>query len=82
MVRAGRPCRIRANMEAMIRSAQNSICKAIEEVDGGAKFRTDSWVRNEGGGGVSKVLSGGNVWEKAGVAVSVVYGKIPVAALK
>mmetsp|Transcript_10171 Transcript_10171/g.25353 ORF Transcript_10171/g.25353 Transcript_10171/m.25353 type:complete len:369 (-) Transcript_10171:747-1853(-) len=73
---------IRQKMEEMIRNAQDSICAAIEEVDGGGKFRTDAWQRAEGGGGISKVMQQGNVWEKAGVAVSVVYGEMPVVALK
>jgi hypothetical protein len=34
----------------------------------------DAWIRAEGGGGITRVLDRGNVWEKAGVNVSVVYG--------
>ena len=36
----------------------------------------------DGGGGVSRVLQGGNVWEKAGVNVSVVYGSMPASAYR
>lgn len=75
-------CSIRQKFEQMIRKAQDNICAAIEEVDGGAKFQTDAWTRAEGGGGISRVLANGKVWEKAGVNVSVVYGSMPVAALK
>lgn len=50
---------IRQKMEVMIRGAQDSICAAIEEVDGGGKFRTDAWQRAEGGGGISKVMQVG-----------------------
>lgn len=61
---------------------QAAICKAIEEVDGEGKFREDAWVRESGGGGISRVLSGGKVFEKAGVNLSVVYGTMPQEALK
>jgi coproporphyrinogen III oxidase len=54
----------------------------LEDLDGGAKFKYDSWIRDNGGGGVSAVLANGKVFEKAGVAVSVVYGTMPEEALK
>jgi coproporphyrinogen III oxidase len=60
---------------------KNNICKAIEDCDGVGKFRSDAWVRENGGGGISRVLSGGKVWEKAGVNLSVVYGNMPKEAL-
>ena len=53
------------------------MCKAIEGADGGAKFKEDVWSRPGGGGGISRVLQDGAVWEKAGVNVSVVYGVMP-----
>ena len=40
---------------------QLQICKAVEEVDGGAKFHADAWVRADGGGGISMVLKDGKV---------------------
>ena len=40
----------------------------------------DAWVRPGGGGGISRVLQNGNVWEKAGINVSVVYGTMPAEA--
>jgi coproporphyrinogen III oxidase len=69
-------------MERMLREAQLSICKAIEDIDGGAKFQEDAWVRDTGGGGMSRVLGNGNVWEKAGVNLSVVHGTMPQEALR
>jgi len=73
---------MRAKFEKMCREAQISITKAIEEIDGsGEKFREDCWVRANGGGGLSRVLSGGKVFEKAGVNLSVVYGSMPQEAL-
>ena len=59
-----------------------AICKAVEECDGGAKFRSDAWVRADGGGGISMVLGDGKVWEKAGCNLSVVYGSMPQEALQ
>ena len=40
-------------------------------------FAEDAWTRPKGGGGITRVLPGGNVWEKAGVALSVVHGSMP-----
>lgn len=51
-------------------------------MDGEGKFRADAWVRESGGGGISRVLAGGKVFEKAGVNLSVVYGTMPQEALK
>jgi coproporphyrinogen III oxidase len=62
---------IRAKMEKMLREAQISITNDIEIIDGEGRFREDSWVRDTGGGGHSRVLAGGKVWEKAGVNLSV-----------
>ncbi|GAB2275361.1 Chloroperoxidase 1 [Dionaea muscipula] len=73
---------VRARFERMIREAQNSVCAAIEEADGGGRFKEDVWSRPGGGGGISRVLQNGNVWEKAGVNVSVVYGVMPPEAYR
>ena len=53
--------------------------QAISRVDG-KEFHEDSWTRKEGGGGRSRVLQDGGVFEKAGVGVSVVSGQLPRAA--
>jgi coproporphyrinogen III oxidase len=74
-------CRAKVRFEKIIRDAQDSICAAVEEIDGN-KFREDAWTREDGGGGISRVLQGGNVWEKAGVNVSVVYGSMPASAYR
>ncbi len=73
---------MRRRFEALCRNAQANICKAVEEIDGEGKFQSDAWVRENGGGGVSRVLQGGKVFEKAGVNLSVVYGTMPQEALK
>eukprot|EP00636_Phaeomonas_parva_P015647 CAMPEP_0118858836 /NCGR_PEP_ID=MMETSP1163-20130328/5336_1 /TAXON_ID=124430 /ORGANISM="Phaeomonas parva, Strain CCMP2877" /LENGTH=363 /DNA_ID=CAMNT_0006792337 /DNA_START=64 /DNA_END=1155 /DNA_ORIENTATION=- len=72
---------MRQRFEKLCREAQDSICKAIEEVDGEAKFTEDAWVRESGGGGISRVLRKGKVFEKAGCNLSVVYGTMPQEAL-
>lgn len=73
---------MRLKFEQMCREAQIKITKAMEEIDGsGATFKEDCWVRENGGGGLSRVLSGGKVFEKAGVNLSVVYGSMPPEAL-
>jgi len=58
---------------------QSEICLALEELDGVGKFTEDTWQRSEGGGGVTKVMEEGAVFEKAGVAVSTVFGMMPEA---
>eukprot|EP00960_Hanusia_phi_P053433 762070-Hanusia_phi.AAC.2 len=73
---------MRAKFEKMLREAQDYICKSVENVDGGAKFQTDAWTREGGGGGISRVLANGKVWEKAGCNLSVVYGSMPAEALQ
>mmetsp|Transcript_29243 Transcript_29243/g.45443 ORF Transcript_29243/g.45443 Transcript_29243/m.45443 type:complete len:395 (+) Transcript_29243:51-1235(+) len=73
---------MRAKFEKMCREAQIEITKAISEIDGEATFQEDAWVRANGGGGMSRVLSGGKVFEKAGVNLSVVYGSMPQEALQ
>lgn len=72
---------VRGRFEKIIRDAQDAICRAIEEVDG-TPFHEDRWEREGGGGGISRVLQNGKVWEKAGVNVSVVYGTMPVEAYR
>jgi coproporphyrinogen III oxidase len=73
---------MRSKFEKMCRDAQVAITKAIEEIDGEGKFQEDCWTRENGGGGISRVLSGGKVFEKAGVNLSVVYGSMPQEALR
>lgn len=58
-------------------SLQDSICSALEQEDGGRKFKEDNWVRAEGGGGRTRIIQDGNVIEKGGVLYSAVHGPIP-----
>ncbi|HEY5078780.1 MAG TPA: oxygen-dependent coproporphyrinogen oxidase [Opitutaceae bacterium] len=60
---------------------QDSICAALESEDGKGRFGEDSWERPEGGGGRTRILAEGAVFEKAGVAFSHVTGSaLPPAA--
>jgi coproporphyrinogen III oxidase len=59
-----------------IQDLQDRICFALEKVDGKAKFHEDKWERAEGGGGKTRVISNGNVFEKGGVNTSVVFGDV------
>jgi coproporphyrinogen III oxidase len=59
-----------------IHSLQDRICAAIEEADGEGRFREDKWLRQEGGGGRTRVISNGAVFEKGGVNTSVVFGEV------
>lgn len=60
---------------------QDRICRGLEAEDGGGQFREDAWIRPEGGGGLSRVLAEGQVFEKAGVGFSHVRGAtLPASA--
>ena len=61
---------------SFIHDLQNIICKGLEAEDGKAVFISDKWERNGGGGGDTRVIEKGNVFEKGGVNTSVVYGDV------
>ena len=60
-----------------IHELQDRITAKLEAVDGKAKFQEDVWDRPEGGGGRTRVIENGNVFEKGGVNISGVHGKLP-----
>lgn len=72
---------LRLRMEKLIKEHQKKITEELSRIDG-KSFRTDTWTRPNGGGGISCVLQDGNVFEKAGVNVSVVYGELPRSAIE
>ncbi len=86
----GEVTEMRFKMEKMCLNLQYRFCKELgkyeeEEVSNGeaaTKFIVDRWTRKEGGGGISCVLQDGKVFEKAGVNISVVHGKLPPQAVK
>jgi len=74
------PAAFRENWIHFIHALQDSICKALEEMDGKARFKEDRWERAEsGGGGKSRVIENGKVFEKGGVNTSVVFGNVSEA---
>ena len=60
--------------EHFLRELQDRICEAVEAVDGAAVFVEDAWTRPAGGGGRTRVLRDGAVFEQAGVNFSLVHG--------
>ncbi|MBN9296884.1 MAG: oxygen-dependent coproporphyrinogen oxidase [Filimonas sp.] len=61
---------------SFIHRLQDDICTALEACDGKEKFVEDKWERDGGGGGKTRVIANGNVFEKGGVNTSVVYGDV------
>jgi coproporphyrinogen III oxidase len=67
-------------VKAFFMSLQDHICQTLEDLDG-STFEQDEWVREEGGGGRSRVLKDGNIFEQAGVNYSHVFGaNMPASA--
>jgi len=62
-----------------IEQLQDKITSKLEEVDGLAKFHEDLWERPEGGGGRTRAIENGAVFEKGGVNISAVHGELPKA---
>lgn len=67
---------IKEKFVAHIHDLQNRICSAIERADGKSAFAEDQWQRPGGGGGKTRVIANGNVFEKGGVNTSVVEGEV------
>ncbi len=69
------------DVKAYLTQKQLDVCVALESADGKSQFTKDSWQRAEGGGGCSRVLQGGRVFEQAGVNYSHVMGSsMPASA--
>jgi len=70
-----------ALIKSYLLDLQNNFCQMLEVENGQAKFISDPWQHKDGGGGITRVLAGGNIIEKAGVNFSHVQGKqLPQAA--
>lgn len=67
---------IKNNWIHFIETLQDAICAALETSDGEGMFKQDNWEREGGGGGKTRVLENGKVFEKAGVNSSVVFGDV------
>ena len=61
---------------AYIHQLQDHICAAVEVADGKARFATDEWSREGGGGGRTRTIADGDLIEKGGVNTSVVWGEV------
>lgn len=69
------PSDSRQRVGQFLKTLQDSICQGLEQLDGGGTFYEDSWQREEGGGGRSRVMKAGNIFEQGGVNFSEVWGK-------
>ena len=69
------PKNSREKTKNLLLTLQDKICSGLENVDGKGKFTEESWQRDEGGGGRSRVLKNGSIFEQAGVNFSEVQGK-------
>ena len=70
-----------AEVKSFLLALQDRICEQLAQADGGGAFVEDSWTRAEGGGGRSRVLTQGAVFEQAGVNFSHVSGAmLPASA--
>jgi coproporphyrinogen III oxidase len=68
---------IKIKFSSYIKTLQNRICSELEEIDGKETFRKDRWERDGGGGGLTRVIEKGDVFEKGGVNISEVHGELP-----
>lgn len=73
----------RPRISQFMRQLQDDICQNLATLDGGATFVEDSWTRDGGGGGRSRVIKGGKIFEQGGVNFSEVFGEtLPPSILK
>ncbi|MBD2448487.1 oxygen-dependent coproporphyrinogen oxidase [Nostoc sp. FACHB-152] len=73
----------KARVSQFMKQLQDEITQALTELDGVGKFQEDAWERPEGGGGRSRVLREGRIFEQAGVNFSEVWGShLPPSILK
>lgn len=68
---------MRTKFNHYVENLQDRITRKLAEVDGKARFKEDFWERSGGGGGRSRVIENGAVFEKGGVNVSAVHGELP-----
>lgn len=68
---------MKTRFQKHIQKLQEIITSTLENLDGKAVFQEDLWKRPEGGGGRTRVIENGNVFEKGGVNISAVHGALP-----
>ncbi|MEL4898111.1 oxygen-dependent coproporphyrinogen oxidase [Crocosphaera sp. Alani8] len=77
------PTDAKTRVSEFMKTLQDKICQGLEQADGGSTFREDSWDREEGGGGRSRVIRDGDLFEQGGVNFSEVWGQqLPPSILK
>lgn len=69
----------RTDFISFIHEFQDRLCRIVEQEDGVAKFAEDRWERDGGGGGITRIIENGRVFEKGGVNTSVVHGPVTPA---
>lgn len=69
------PSDSRQRFKTWVKGLQDNICQGLEKLDGEARFQEDNWQREEGGGGCTRVIRDGRVFEQGGVNFSEVWGK-------
>ncbi|PHJ64359.1 coproporphyrinogen III oxidase [Nostoc linckia z18] len=68
------PVDAKARVSQLMRQLQDEICQGLQLLDGVANFQEDAWKRPEGGGGRSRVIRDGGIFEQGGVNFSEVWG--------
>ncbi len=66
----------RPTIQTYFEDLQNRICAKFEEVDGVGKFREDRWSHAQGGGGITRIIQEGGIFEKGGVNTSAVTAQL------
>ncbi len=69
------PDNSRERARSLVLGLQDEICSGLEQLDSSGKFIEESWDRPEGGGGRSRVMKEGKIFEQAGVNFSEVHGE-------
>lgn len=72
----------RHEIAAAYQTLQQQISASLETLDGDAHFAVEKWEREGGGGGESRIMQNGNIFEKGGVNFSAVHGELPAAVKK
>ena len=68
------PTDAKERVKQLMQQLQDKICQGLEQLDGIGKFQQDQWDREEGGGGRSRVMREGAIFEQGGVNFSEVWG--------
>jgi coproporphyrinogen III oxidase len=67
---------MKQQISTKFKELQDYICQSLEQLDGKASFQEDLWERNDGGGGRTRIISNGAIFEKGGVNFSEVFGPV------